>query len=127
MVIDTAKRYTATMVTSHGTMVIALDPAVGAQDGQQLRFPVPPPTTTTGSSSTVLSWFSRSRAATPPAPVPVVPGYKFADELSGSRALPDRLVGHGQRRPQHQRKPVLREKRALRRGACLRSMRTLGP
>jgi cyclophilin family peptidyl-prolyl cis-trans isomerase len=25
-VIDTAKRYTATMVTSHGTMVIALDP-----------------------------------------------------------------------------------------------------
>ena len=26
MVIDTAKRYTATMVTSHGTMVIALDP-----------------------------------------------------------------------------------------------------
>ena len=26
MVIDTAKRYTATMVTSHGTMVIELDP-----------------------------------------------------------------------------------------------------
>jgi cyclophilin family peptidyl-prolyl cis-trans isomerase len=26
MVIDTAKRYTATMVTSHGTLVIALDP-----------------------------------------------------------------------------------------------------
>ncbi len=26
MVIDTKKRYTATMVTSHGTMVIALDP-----------------------------------------------------------------------------------------------------
>ena len=26
MVIDTDKRYTATMVTSHGTMVIALDP-----------------------------------------------------------------------------------------------------
>ncbi len=26
MVIDTGKRYTATMVTSHGTMVIALDP-----------------------------------------------------------------------------------------------------
>jgi cyclophilin family peptidyl-prolyl cis-trans isomerase len=26
MVIDTAKRYTATMVTSHGTMVLALDP-----------------------------------------------------------------------------------------------------
>ncbi len=26
MVIDTAKRYVATMVTSHGTMVIALDP-----------------------------------------------------------------------------------------------------
>ena len=26
MVIDTTKRYTATMVTSHGTMVIALDP-----------------------------------------------------------------------------------------------------
>jgi cyclophilin family peptidyl-prolyl cis-trans isomerase len=26
MVIDTAKRYTATMATSHGTMVIALDP-----------------------------------------------------------------------------------------------------
>jgi hypothetical protein len=26
MVIDPAKRYTATMVTSHGTMVIALDP-----------------------------------------------------------------------------------------------------
>jgi peptidylprolyl isomerase len=26
MVIDQAKRYTATMVTSHGTMVIALDP-----------------------------------------------------------------------------------------------------
>ncbi len=26
MVIDTAKRYTATKVTSHGTMVIALDP-----------------------------------------------------------------------------------------------------
>ena len=26
MIIDTAKRYVATMVTSHGTMVIALDP-----------------------------------------------------------------------------------------------------
>ena len=39
MIIDTAKRYVATMVTSHGTMVINLDPLAAPRDGQQLRVP----------------------------------------------------------------------------------------
>ena len=43
MLIDTDKRYVATMVTSHGTMVIALDPLAAPQDGQQLRVPGPLP------------------------------------------------------------------------------------
>ena len=43
MGIDPDKRYTATMSTSMGDMVIALDPVNGAQDRQQLRVPRPAP------------------------------------------------------------------------------------
>ena len=55
------------------------------------------------------------------------PGYKFADELPAAGPLPGRLAGHGQRRPQHQREPVLRHQRARRRAACLRSTRSSAP
>ena len=43
MVIDPAKRYTAEMVTTKGTMTIALDAVGRAEDGQQLRVPGPLP------------------------------------------------------------------------------------
>ena len=41
MVIDPAKRYTAELVTSKGTMTIALDAGARPEDGQQLRVPGP--------------------------------------------------------------------------------------
>ena len=43
------------------------------------------------------------------------PGYKFDDELPKPRRIPDRLGGDGQRRPEHQRQPVLHRLRPERR------------
>ncbi len=76
----------------------------------------PATTTTTASSSTASSTASCARAAIPPAPVAVVPGYKFADELPEARPVRDRLGGHGQRRSEHQRLAVLPGQRPQRCG-----------
>ena len=112
MIIDPAKRYTATMVTSKGTMVIALDPLAAPKtvnnfvflsryhyyDGIVFHRIIP---------GFVLQGGDPEGTGTGG------PGYKFADELP-ARALPDRLVGHGQRRPEHQRQPVLCHQRPRR-------------
>ena len=114
MIIDTDKRYVATMTTSHGTMVIALDPLAAPKtvnsfvflsryhyyDGIVFHRIIPGfvlqggDPTGTGSGG---------------------PGYKFADELPGGRPVQARVAGHGQRRAEHQRQPVLRHQRARRR------------
>ena len=47
MGIDPAKRYTATLDTSLGEIVIALDAIKAPEDGQQLRLPRRRTTTTT--------------------------------------------------------------------------------
>ena len=39
------------------------------------------------------------------------PGYRFEDELPKAGQLRARLAGHGQRRPEHQRQPVLHHQR----------------
>ena len=80
MFIDPDKRYVATMVTSHGTMVIALDP-LAARRPSTASCSWPATTTTTASSSTASSRASSSRAATRPGTGTGGPGYRFADEL----------------------------------------------
>ena len=45
------------------------------------------------------------------------PGYRFDDELDG-HPLRGRLAGHGQRRPEHQRQPVLHHQRPAGRAAA---------
>ena len=113
MGIDPTKRYTATMDTSMGTIVIALDADQRAEDGQQLRLPRRRTTTTTASSSTASSTASCARAATPPAPAAAAPA--TVRRRAGEAALPDRLGGDGQRRAEHQRQPVLPDQRPERR------------
>jgi cyclophilin family peptidyl-prolyl cis-trans isomerase len=113
MVIDPAKRYVATMVTSHGTMVIALDPLAAPK---------------TVNSFVFLARYHYYDGIVFHRIIPgfVLPGRRphrhglgrprlpFADELPAAGKLPGRLAGHGQRRAQHQRQPVLRHQRARR-------------
>ena len=80
MGIDPDKRYTATIDTSLGDLVIALDAINAPQDGQQLRVPRRSTTTTTASSSTASSTASCARAATPTGTGRGGPGYRFDDE-----------------------------------------------
>ena len=118
--IDPNKRYTATLDTSLGEIVIALDAAEGAEDGQQLRVPRPPP-------------LLRRRHLPPHHQRLHVPGRRpdrhrprrprlpVRRRAAEGRAVPDRLRGDGQRRSEHQRQPVLPHLRHRRRRACRRS------
>ena len=66
---------------------------------------------------------SCARAATRPAPARGGPGYKFEDELPEARPVRDRFGGDGQRRPEHERQPVLHRERPAAASACRRSTR----
>ncbi len=81
MIIDPAKRYVATMVTSHGTMVINSRPARRAAAPSTASSSWRAITTSTASCSTASSRASCSRAVTRPARGSGGPGYRFADEL----------------------------------------------
>ena len=126
MVIDPAKRYTATMVTSHGTMVIALDPLAAPKTVNSFVFLARYHYYDGIIFHRIIPGFVL-QGGDPTGTGTGGPGYRFADELPGAGPLPDRLAGHGQRRPQHQRQPVLRHQRARRRRACRRSTRSSAP
>ena len=112
--IDPSKRYTATIDTSLGELVVALDAAERAEDGQQLRVPRPAP-------------LLRRRHLPPHHQRLHVPGRRpdrhrprrprlpVRGRAAQARPLRDRLGGDGQRRPEHQRQPVLHRLRPERR------------
>ena len=110
MVIDTDKRYTATMVTSHGTLVIALDPLAAPKTVNSFVFLARYHYYDGVIFHRIIPGFVL-QGGDPTGTGTGGPGYKFADELP-RRPLPGRLAGHGQRRPQHQREPVLRHQRS---------------
>ena len=121
MCIDTSKRYTATMVTTKGTLTIALDP-IGA------------PLTT--NNFVVLARYHYFDGIVFHRIIPgfVLPGrgpdghrpgrsrLPVRGRAAGARPLRARFAGHGQRRSEHQRQPVLRHQRAVG-GGCRRSTR----
>ena len=113
MVIDTNKRYVATMVTSHGTMVIALDPLAAPKtvnsfvflaryhyyDGVVFHRIIP---------GFVLQGGDPTGTGSGRAGLPLRRRAARAGPLQGG------LAGHGQRRAEHQRQPVLRHQRPRR-------------
>ncbi len=110
MIIDPEKRYVATMVTSHGTMVINLDPLAAPKtvnsfvflsryhyyDGVVFHRIIPGfvlqggDPTGTGSGG---------------------PGYRFEDELPSAGRYQVGSLAMANAGPQHQRQPVLRDQR----------------
>ena len=127
MVIDTAKRYTATMVTSHGTMVIALDPLAAPKTVNSFVFLARYHYYDGVIFHRIIPGFVL-QGGDPTGTGTGGPGYKFEDELPAPGPLPGGIAGHGQRRPQHQREPVLHHQRAGRRApaAAVRPLRCRG-
>ena len=115
MFIDTTKRYVATMVTSHGTMVIALDPLAAPKTVNSFVFLARYHYYDGIVFHRIIPGFVL-QGGDPTGSGSGGPGYRFDDELPAAGALQGRLAGHGQRRAQHQRQPVLRHQRS-RRGA----------
>ena len=127
MCIDPAKRYTALMETSKGTITFALDADRRAEDRQQLRLPRPLP-------------LLRRHRVPPDHPGIRHPRRRPDRERHGRARLPlrrraaegrplrDRLAGDGERRTEHQRQPVLHHLRAIRCPAptALRALRQGG-
>jgi hypothetical protein len=114
MIIDTDKRYVATMVTSHGTMVIALDALAAPK--------------------TVNSFVFLARYHYYDGVVfhRIIPGFVLqggdptgTGRAAAGRPLQGRLAGHCQCRSQHQWEPVLRHQRSGRGrpAAALRALR----
>ena len=123
MLIDTNKRYVATMVTSHGTMVIALDPLAAPKTVNSFVFLARYHYYDGIVFHRIIPGFVL-QGGDPTGTGSGGPGYRFDDELPSGRALPGRFAGHGQRGAEHQRQPVLRDQRSRRRRACHRSTRT---
>ena len=123
MVIDPDKRYTATMVTSQGTMVIALDPLAAPKTVNNFVFLARYHYFDGIVFHRIIPGFVL-QGGDPTGTGPGGPGYRFADELPGRRALQGRLARHGQRRPQHQRQPVLHHQRPRRGRASRRCTRS---
>ena len=115
MVIDTAKRYVATMTTSHGTMVIALDPLAAPKAVNSFVFLARYHYFDGIVFHRIIPGFVL-QGGDPTGTGSGGPGYRFADELPAAGPLQGRVAGHGQRGAQHQRQPVLRDQRP-RRGA----------
>ena len=114
MIIDPTKTYTAEMLTNKGSLTIALDPIGAPQTVNNFVF--------------LARWhyydgivFHRiipgfmCQGGDPEGSGRGGPGYRFEDELPMPGPLRDRLDRHGQRRPEHQRQPVLHRERSRRR------------
>ena len=115
MCIDPAKRYTAEVVTSLGTLVIALDAAGAPKTVNNFVFLARYHYYDGIIFHRIIKGFM-CQGGDPTGTGRGGPGYRFADELPKPGPLRGRLGGDGQRRAQHQRQPVLRRER--RRPAC---------
>ena len=115
MVIDPAKRYTATMVTSKGTLTIALDPLAAPRTVNSFVFLARYHYFDGIVFHRIIPGFV-VQGGDPTGTGTGGPGYRFADELPAPGRYEIGLAGHGQRRARHQRQPVLHHQRA-RRGA----------
>ena len=113
MVIDTDKRYVATMVTSHGTMVIALDALAAPRAVNSFVFLARYHYYDGIVFHRIIPGFVL-QGGDPTGSGSGGPGYRFDDELPAAGALPGGLAGHGQRGAEHQRQPVLRDQRPRR-------------
>ena len=117
MGIDPDKRYTATMTTSMGELVIALDP-------------IKAPKTVNNFVFLALQPLLRRRHHPPDHQRLRVPGWRpdrhrprrprlpVRGRAAQARPVRDRLGRDGQRRPEHQRQPVLPDLRARAAPAC---------
>ena len=109
MGIDAQKRYTAEMVTSKGTLTIALDPVAAPATVNNFVFLARYHYFDGIVFHRIIPGFVL-QGGDPTGTGRGGPGYRFADELP-PRSLRARLIGDGQRRPRHQREPVLRHQR----------------
>ena len=117
MCIDPEKTYTATMETTKGTMMIALDPIAAPKTVNNFVVLARYHYYDGVSFHRIIPGFV-IQGGDPEGTGRGGPGYKFEDELPKRRPLRDRLAGHGQRRSQHQRQPVLHHLRPPRGAAC---------
>ena len=126
MVIDTDKRYTATMVTSHGTMVIALDPLAAPKTVNSFVFLARYHYYDGVIFHRIIPGFVL-QGGDPTGTGTGGPGLQVRGRAAGAGPLPGGIAGHGQRRSQHQREPVLRHQRAGRRAPARRSTPSSAP
>ena len=114
MGIDPSKRYTATMETSLGTIVIALDAVRAPKTVNNFVFLALHHYYDGVIFHRIIGGFM-CQGGDPTGTGRGGPGYRFEDELPEGRPVRARLGGHGQRRTEHQRQPVLHHQRHRRR------------
>ncbi len=117
MCIDPSKRYTAEMVTSKGTMKIALDPFAAPSTVNNFVFLARYHYFDGIVFHRIIPGFVL-QGGDPTGTGRGGPGYRFADELPAAGPLRTRVTGHGQCRARHQRQPVLHHQRPVGRRAC---------
>ena len=120
MGIDPSKRYTATLDTSLGEIVIALDAVKAPKTVNNFVFLALHHYYDGVIFHRIINGFM-CQGGDPTGTGRGGPGYRFDDELPKAGAVPDRLGGHGQRRPEHERQPVLPRLRPSTASACRRS------
>ena len=113
MVIDADKRYVATMVTSHGTMVIALDPLAAPKTVNSFVFLARYHYYDGVVFHRIIPGFVL-QGGDPTGTGSGGPGYRFADELPAAGSYKVGSLAMANSGPEHQRQPVLRDQRSRR-------------
>ena len=106
MGIDPSKRYTATLDTSLGEIVIALDAVKAPKTVNNFVFLALHHYYDGVIFHRIINGFM-CQGGDPTGTGTGGPGYRFEDELPQASRVPDRLGRDGQRRPEHQRQTVL--------------------
>ena len=117
MCIDVDKRYTASMVTSKGTLTIALDPIGAPETVNNFVFLARYHYFDGIVFHRIIPGFVL-QGGDPTGTGPGRPGLPLRRRAAEAGPLRARFAGHGQRRAEHQRQPVLRHQRAVRRAAA---------
>ena len=117
MCIDVNKRYTASMVTSKGTLTIALDPSAAPQTVNNFVFLARYHYFDGIVFHRIIPGFVL-QGGDPTGTGRGGPGYRFADELPKPGRYELGFAGHGERRAQHERQSVLRDQWAVRGAAA---------
>ena len=120
MGIDPAKRYTATLDTSLGEIVIALDALKAPKTVNNFVFLALHHYYDGVIFHRIIKGFM-CQGGDPTGTGRGGPGYRFDDELPGPAEYQIGSVGDGQRRPEHQRQPVLPRVGRLTASACRRT------